>query len=1061
MAGKAPSLEARAKHALDFFVARGWTRQQAAGIVSNLQTESHFDHEAVGDGGKAYGIAQWHPDRQERFRDIFGKPIQRASFNEQLRFVQHELINDESDAGRRLRSAKTPREAAVAVDRHYERSSGEARQQRVAGAYRLLGQQVDTRRRSAPIRATPRRDQPSTYERVQARREAEKPHGGSIADVYSAYRSGKMTPAEEHEFEADVNEGAILLPRGTFLKKVQRPAPMSLPAGVVSAYNSGQMPAEERAQLEQDLKAGLVTAPKGVALTPPKPRTVGEGLELGVRGVIQGGASLLGLVANPLNATLNATGIPQALGGAPLPTDARGTVAETLTDVGLPQLRPEEELSNAIIEGGAGGLGMAGAARVAATRLANPLAQEVARIVGDAPVADLVSGGTSGAGGKIGGDLGGTPGAIAGSLIGGGVGIGAVAGAKRVRLPRATPETAATVADEVAAAHPRATLVDDAGALTEDGAEIATRTGLEPDQLAAGVTRQARRRQSGRAPKAAEEAAPDAVRRHEGVDHPIKMLGERQTDAEGRVWVKVRGTKTAAEGFVPEDEIIPLGSASGADGTVPPPPPRDTAAAAPPPPEGISPRFAEAQEEGVTLTRGEAEQDFGVQNDEQSLKALATREGEEARQFKDQQQEQIKDAVERFRSGFGEMETPAAERGAAVREAVEDLRDRGKAGVTALYKHAEELGGEGLRLDTDEIVGAAKRALVEADVPDQVKNVIRQELARFRLLGKDATTAEDGLTTVKLDDGRKVQFYGEPQELTVSNAEAFRKAISAQYLTDGPRKISQQIKTALDDALENAMESAAASETKGPVGQAYKAARAAHQEQKKTFAAKDVVQRVIDYKKGTDTAVLAPERVISEILGSGEKAVTNLRKVKAVLLSKPTPKSKQAWAAIQAQGLADIFGQAVNVQTRAISGARLNSAIAKFGETKLKVLLSETDFNQLMKLRRIIGHATVPLSGTTNPSGTFTKLANFLGQGALRFSGGFGDAAAILVSKAKDLAKTRRTLEGMKNYDGQSDAARRMDEVAFEFIKLYLETGKSGRLMPAGVTTGATATGNQ
>ena len=87
--------------AMDFFQKRGWTKEQAAGIVGNLQAESGADLKtnAVGDGGKAYGIAQWHPDRQAMFEKLYGKPIRQSTFKEQLEFVDWELNNTEKAAG--------------------------------------------------------------------------------------------------------------------------------------------------------------------------------------------------------------------------------------------------------------------------------------------------------------------------------------------------------------------------------------------------------------------------------------------------------------------------------------------------------------------------------------------------------------------------------------------------------------------------------------------------------------------------------------------------------------------------------------------------------------------------------------------------------------------------------------------------------------------------------------------------------------------------------------------------------------------------------------------------
>jgi peptidoglycan hydrolase-like protein with peptidoglycan-binding domain len=129
-----------AKEAVSFFVSKGWTPEQAAGIVGNLQAESgaNLRTDAVGDGGKAYGIAQWHPDRQAKFRRAFGKDIREAGFKEQLQFVQWELENDERNAAAYLRRARTAEQAAWVFDEYYERSSGAHRQRRIDNALALV-----------------------------------------------------------------------------------------------------------------------------------------------------------------------------------------------------------------------------------------------------------------------------------------------------------------------------------------------------------------------------------------------------------------------------------------------------------------------------------------------------------------------------------------------------------------------------------------------------------------------------------------------------------------------------------------------------------------------------------------------------------------------------------------------------------------------------------------------------------------------------------------------------------------------------------------------------------
>lgn len=130
-----------AKTAINYFTSQGWSTAQAAGIVGNLQAESgaNLNTNAVGDGGQAYGIAQWHSDRQARFKKAIGRDIKGSSLEDQLAFVQWELTHTETKAAGKLKGAKTAAEAASIMDQYYERSSGAHRNKRIAYANTLAG----------------------------------------------------------------------------------------------------------------------------------------------------------------------------------------------------------------------------------------------------------------------------------------------------------------------------------------------------------------------------------------------------------------------------------------------------------------------------------------------------------------------------------------------------------------------------------------------------------------------------------------------------------------------------------------------------------------------------------------------------------------------------------------------------------------------------------------------------------------------------------------------------------------------------------------------------------
>lgn len=918
-----------------------------------------------------------------------------------------------------------------------------------------------------------------------------------------------MSSEQAAQFEHDVNVGAVLLPPSGQLKKA--PAAPLLPAGVVRAYNdtNSGMTTEQRQQVDTDLRDGVASLPRAAKLNPWRAMTAGENarrsLGVGTRAVIEGLGDVAGIVMNPLNAALNATGLPQKLTGKPLAmaNDPSVNIPDML---GLPKPQfDSERLVSAAERGATAGLATWGVGSAAGT--APGAIGLVGRALSAAPVADVVSGATGGASAEAAHQEGyGPVGQLVAGLAGGGIGVGAMAGAERAGARLVGKQAA-----EMPATTPREVVIDRAGELTDEGQELVARHGFTPDEIKQAYApvqdRAADPLPSGSsdqavAPPRAETtpaelpigdapagAFPQMVRRYEGVDHPVEIVGPEQADAADRVHVQVRGTDTGDVGFVPKDEIFP--SRAGAPGrsatiapVLPQPEPLPAGAGSPPPSatgRTAADRTRDAEALGIPLTRGQATQDFAIQDTEQTLRAQASGEGDKARTFLVDQADKIKAAALRFREGFGGADVTKAERGQTVKDALRELRDQGKAGISALYREAQAMGGDGLALDHSGVVDSAKRVLIEADVPDGVKNVVRQEMARYGMIGRDAVTAEDGLTTVKLTDGRKVQFYGDPEPLTVGNAEKFRQAISAQYTADGPRKLSQSIKRAVDDAVETAVEAAARNGVDGPMGEKLRQARQAVVAQKETFSAKDVVQKLIDWKKGTRTDLLLPEHAIRDVL-AGE--VTNLKRMKAVLLASPTMKSKTAWTAVQAEGVGGIFDKAYTANSNlgagpagTISGAKLNSEIIRFGVPKLKVLLDEPDFNRLMSLRRVIGEATVPVAGTTNPSGSAFKLMRFLTPMAAKFSGiplagPVIDVASGLVKRARETAEANRTLAGMTGYSRTAAEAEKPvsaattltrtptstpDESANGFIQALADAARSGRLTASLIASQAEA----
>lgn len=121
---------------------KGWTDAQIDGALGRLQQESSLNPNAVrkDDNKKAapgyrdsFGIAQWNGSRLaglDKFAEARGKT--RNDLETQAAYIDHEMRNRESFAGKQMQNAKTAAEAATAM-MHYERPQGYTRSNPAAG----------------------------------------------------------------------------------------------------------------------------------------------------------------------------------------------------------------------------------------------------------------------------------------------------------------------------------------------------------------------------------------------------------------------------------------------------------------------------------------------------------------------------------------------------------------------------------------------------------------------------------------------------------------------------------------------------------------------------------------------------------------------------------------------------------------------------------------------------------------------------------------------------------------------------------------------------------------
>lgn len=112
----------RGKYIAEKLQKMGWSPEQAAGIAGSILQESGGDANARNKTSGAQGIAQWLGARKKAFEKYAGHALEGSTLDEQIAFMNYELTSGtEQGAGKRLKAAQTPEEAARIHSQYYER----------------------------------------------------------------------------------------------------------------------------------------------------------------------------------------------------------------------------------------------------------------------------------------------------------------------------------------------------------------------------------------------------------------------------------------------------------------------------------------------------------------------------------------------------------------------------------------------------------------------------------------------------------------------------------------------------------------------------------------------------------------------------------------------------------------------------------------------------------------------------------------------------------------------------------------------------------------------------
>lgn len=118
---KQDKVNPKAIEALNYFMSKGLTREQAAGLVGNFMRESSMNITSLNPYSGAYGLGQWLGGRKKKLISMYGN---NPTFQNQLDFTWHELNSSHKNGLRMIKQSKTVDEAAANAFGYYEFSSG-------------------------------------------------------------------------------------------------------------------------------------------------------------------------------------------------------------------------------------------------------------------------------------------------------------------------------------------------------------------------------------------------------------------------------------------------------------------------------------------------------------------------------------------------------------------------------------------------------------------------------------------------------------------------------------------------------------------------------------------------------------------------------------------------------------------------------------------------------------------------------------------------------------------------------------------------------------------------
>ena len=448
-------------------------------------------------------------------------------------------------------------------------------------------------------------------------------------------------------------------------------------------------------------------------------------------------------------------------------------------------------------------------------------------------------------------------------------------------------------------------------------------------------------------------------------------------------------------------------------------------------------REAESRSAGVRLTRGETEQNMDRLSFERETAKIDA--GEPIREFKAQQAADLKTSLENLADSFNVQSLSRREAGETVQDTLRTLKEQDKYVTRNLYDNARVQMGDEYPIETSRI--ASEFDALEDRFGGLVPELpaLRRHLERFNIIGKEG------------------------KQLTAGNSEQLRQRLNDAFNPmDGRNHIVVgNLKKALDDELDEIADIANV--------QDYKKARASFRKDKETWEAKNIIENISSYKRGTETLRVAPELVVDKVM-KGRDSATNIRAVKDILLRKGgTAETREAWGTLKRYAIDDALAQAFKSKAAVEEGGQIvfspaafDRALDRIGDDGLKELFTKNELNTIRQFQRVAGDATRTIKGAENFSNHAAfwkglKNTSSIGAGPAGVVADFAYQAPIFTTMAAMRGaqvgmrkrKVRKTLERPKLSAAIKEKARRPMAGDALFRRLVTNPGLSMELTRA------------